>query len=176
MLGMVRLGATSGYAIKKATDASTRHFWPTSLAQVYPELSRLQADGLLTRRDDPQGRRSRSAYALTDRGREALLDWLLAPEQSALQFRDEGVLRLFFADALAPEDRPALIRRLRERARSAAAAMRDEILPAAEALEAMGTAYPAIVARLGADTYSFAEQWLARLEGESEAAARGESR
>ena len=143
---------------------------------MYPELSRLEADGLLSRRHDPQGRRSRSAYALTDRGREALLDWLLAPEQSALQFRDEGVLRLFFADALAPEDRPALIRRLRERARSAAAAMRAEILPAAEALEAMGTAYPAIVARLGADTYSFAEQWLARLEGEIEAAARSESR
>src|SRR5207248_9293619 len=40
MLGMVRLGAKSGYAIKKATDVSTRVFWPTSLAQVYPELAR----------------------------------------------------------------------------------------------------------------------------------------
>jgi len=43
MLGMVRLGARSGYAIKRAADASTRFFWPTSLAQVYPALGRLEA-------------------------------------------------------------------------------------------------------------------------------------
>lgn len=41
-LGMIRLGARSGYAIKKAADMSTRFFWPTSLAQVYPELARLE--------------------------------------------------------------------------------------------------------------------------------------
>lgn len=36
VLGMLRLGARSGYAIKKATDISTRVFFPTSLAQVIP--------------------------------------------------------------------------------------------------------------------------------------------
>jgi len=45
ILGMVRLGARSGYAIKKAADVSTRFFWPTSLAQVYPELARLVGRG-----------------------------------------------------------------------------------------------------------------------------------
>ena len=72
MLGMVRLGVSSGYAIKKAADTSTQNFWPTSLAQVYPELARLEGAGLLTRRSDPQGGRERSAYTITERGEAAL--------------------------------------------------------------------------------------------------------
>ena len=101
MLGMLRLGASSGYAIKKAADVSTRFFWPTSLAQVYPELARLEREGLVTRRDDSHGARARSAYQVTDRGDAALLAWLRSTHEAPLQLRDEGVLRLFLADALA---------------------------------------------------------------------------
>ena len=122
MLGMLRLGASSGYAIKKAADVSTRFFWPTSLAQVYPELARLEREGLVTRRDDSHGARARSAYQVTDRGDAALLAWLRSTHEAPLQFRDEGVLRLFLADALPREDQVALVRRLRGRAHAAARA------------------------------------------------------
>jgi DNA-binding PadR family transcriptional regulator len=166
MLGMVRLGARSGYAIKKAADVSTRFFWPTSLAQVYPELARLEHRGLVTRRDDRHGARLRSAYEITEQGEAALLAWLRSAHHAPLQFRDEGVLRLFFADALPREDQLELVRRLCERARRAEAHMRREIIPLAEALEQTGTRFPAIVARLGADTYAYAAQWLARLADE----------
>jgi DNA-binding PadR family transcriptional regulator len=168
MLGMVRLGVRSGYAIKKATDASTRFFWPTSLGQVYPELGRLERVGLLSRRDDSHGGRTRSAYELTGEGEAALLAWLGSPQESPTQFRDEGVLRLFFADALPADGQLALVRRLRDRARGAASHMRDEIVPQAEVLAQEGIRYPAQVARLGADTYAFVEQWLAQLEAELE--------
>ena len=168
VLGMLRLGQSSGYAIKKAADVSTRFFWPTSLAQVYPQLARLEREGLVTRREDPHGARSRSAYELTEDGEAALLAWLRAyvPEEMPPQFRDEGVLRLFFADALPAADALVLVRLLRERAAGAEAHMRREILPLAEALEATGTRFPAIVARLGADSYAFVGEWLARLETE----------
>jgi len=66
----------------------------------------------------------------------------------------------------AEEDRLALVRRLRERALAASAHLREEIVPLAEALEETGTHYPALVARLGADTYAYVEQWLAQLEAE----------
>jgi DNA-binding PadR family transcriptional regulator len=169
MLGMVRLGAKSGYAIKKATDVSTRAFWPTSLAQVYPELARLERAGLLERRDDPHGGRARSAYEITETGEAALLGWLRSSRETPVQFRDEGVLRLFFADTLAVEEQLALVRRLRGRAHEAESQMRTEIVPLAEALEREGTRYPAVVARLGADTYGYAEKWLTRLEAQLEA-------
>jgi DNA-binding PadR family transcriptional regulator len=171
MLGMLRLGARSGYAIKKATDVSTRFFWPTSLAQVYPELARLERQGLVTRREDPQGARARSAYEITEKGEAALLEWLRSTLEAPLQFRDEGVLRLFFADALPREDQLTLVRRLRERARIAKAHMRSEIIPLAEAAEQTGTQFPSVVARLGADTYAYAESWLVKLETELDAGA-----
>jgi DNA-binding PadR family transcriptional regulator len=165
-LGMIRLGARSGYAIKKIADVSTRFFWPTSLAQVYPELAALTEAGLLTRREDPQGSRERYAYELTEQGESALHSWLCSTREAPTQFRDEGVLRLFFADALPEEDQLALISQLRERVRSVSAHTREEILPLAEALESSGTRYPALVARLRADTYAYAERWLAALESE----------
>jgi DNA-binding PadR family transcriptional regulator len=168
VLGMLRLGAKSGYAIKKATDISTRVFFPTSLAQVYPELSRLQGDGLVTRRDDPQGARSRSAYSLTGEGEEALLAWLRSERFVPTQLRDEGLLRLFFADALPLDDQIALVRRMRDRARAAQDWMQTEVLPAAEALERTGSRHPHTVARLGADTYRFTADWLDRLASELE--------
>lgn len=169
MLGMIRLGARSGYAIKKATDASTRFFWPTSLAQVYPQLARLQQSGLLSRSEDPHGARPRSSYELTEQGEAALLAWLRSPRDGTTHFRDEGILRLFFADALPEEDQLALVRRLRRRAHATAAHMREEIVPLAESLEQSGTRYPTLVAHLGADTYAYVEQWLARAENELDA-------
>jgi DNA-binding PadR family transcriptional regulator len=174
-LGMIRLGSRSGYAIKKIADVSTRFFWPTSLAQVYPELAALTQAGLLTRREDPQGSRERYAYELTERGESALHDWLCSTHQAPTQFRDEGVLRLFFADALPEPEQLALVAQMRERAGNVSAQTRTEILPLAEALESSGTRYPALVARLRADTYAYAEQWLATLESELHGGDQGES-
>lgn len=91
VLGMVRLGVTSGYAIKKATDMSTRHFFATSLAQIYPELARLTKGGLLTRHEDPKGGRSRSAYKITANGERALQAWLRSERFAAPQFRNSTV-------------------------------------------------------------------------------------
>jgi DNA-binding PadR family transcriptional regulator len=166
ILGMVRLGARSGYAIKRAADASTQFFWPMSLAQVYPELARLEAAGLLRREADPRGGRERHHYSLTDSGEEALQNWLRSARTEPTQFRDEGLLRMFFADALADTDQLALIRSLRERASAVATATRQEILPSAEALESAGVRCPALIARLRADTYAYIDGWLSEAEAE----------
>ncbi len=167
VLGMIRLGARSGYAIKKATDVSTRVFLPISLAQIYPELARLADAGLVTRRDDPHGRRTRSAYTATDEGDEALLAWLRSPRFAPTQFRDEGILRLFFADALPHREQAVLATRMAERARDAERWMRDDVLPAAEALaQREGFRRPLSVAHLGADAYGFIAERLEALASE----------
>ncbi len=165
---MLRLGVRSGYAIKRATDISTKVFFPISLARVYPELAGLEEDRLVNRREDPQGARSRSAYELTDEGEAALRRWLRSERFAPTQLRDEGLLRLFFADALPVEDQVVLIRRMCDRARAAERWMRAEVLPAAEPVERAGIRHPATVARLGADTYAFLADWLDRRAGELE--------
>jgi PadR family transcriptional regulator, regulatory protein AphA len=164
VLGMVRLGVTSGYAIKKAADGSTQNFWPISLALVYPELARLEEGGLLKRRPDPRGARARSAYRITAKGEKALGAWLASPKVAPVQIRDEAMLKLFLADALGDEGRRELIGRLRERNRERREALEAEAIPGAEALEALGIHYVAVAARLSADLLRYAEGWLGRLE------------
>jgi PadR family transcriptional regulator, regulatory protein AphA len=166
ILGMVRMGARSGYAVKKAADVSTRFFWPMSLAQVYPELARLEDAGLLSRSLDSHGSRERFAYEATEKGEEELSKWLNSPREGETQFRDEGILRLFFADNLPRQDQLALVQRLRERAQKGLDYTRAEIIPSAEALKNLGIDYPARVAQLRAETYKCTELWLAQLEAE----------
>jgi DNA-binding PadR family transcriptional regulator len=164
VLGMLRFGAGSGYAIKKAADISARFFWTTSLAQVYPDLAHLEEQGLVTRREEARGARPRFVYEVTSRGEEALLGWLASGREQPPRYRDEGVLRLFFADALPPDQQRALVRRLADRARREEQQIREEIVPIAEAMAEDGPRFPAITARLGADLFGFAADWMGRLE------------
>jgi DNA-binding PadR family transcriptional regulator len=164
VLGMVRLGVSSGYAIKKAADRSTQNFWPISLALVYPELARLEQGGLLKRRNDPRGARARSAYTITAKGEKALAAWLRSPKVAPIQIRDEAMLKLFLADALDEEGQLQLISALRERNRERKQELEEEAVPGAEALEAQGIRYVAVAARLSADLLRYAEGWLGRLE------------
>src|SRR3954451_8175366 len=105
ILGMLRLGKRTGYEIKSLEDVSTRFFWAASYGQIYPELARLEAAGLVrSERDDSDGR-GRKAYELTQEGEAALHEWLLSPEPLHLELRHEGALKLFFSDALEGEER-----------------------------------------------------------------------
>ena len=97
--GCSRCGRSRGYDIKAIVDRSTRFFWAASYGQIYPELRRLEAEGLIVGEDAPNGGRQRRVYSLTPAGREALVEWLLGPTVT-IELRDESLLRLFFADAL----------------------------------------------------------------------------
>jgi DNA-binding PadR family transcriptional regulator len=108
VLGLLALGPRSGYDIKTVVDRSTRFFWAASYGQIYPELRKLEDEGLIEGEDAPNGGRSRRVYRLTDAGREALEGWLLGPE-TTIEYRDESLLRLFFADALPREQALALL-------------------------------------------------------------------
>jgi PadR family transcriptional regulator AphA len=104
ILGLLSLGGPrSGYDIKTVVDRSTRFFWAASYGQIYPELKRLEAEGLIEGADASNGNRGRRVYELTPAGREALVAWLTSPTGPAVELRDESLLRLFFADALPRE-------------------------------------------------------------------------
>ena len=44
---MLRIKPMSGYEIKQAVDQSTRFFWAASYGQIYPQLRRLESEGLI---------------------------------------------------------------------------------------------------------------------------------
>ncbi len=100
VLGMVRLGARSGYEIKRTVELSIRFFWTISQAQIYPSLGLLEEVGYLRGRSQPRGRRPRRVYEITPEGERALVEWLRGPEPIPFELRDIGLVKLFFADAL----------------------------------------------------------------------------
>jgi PadR family transcriptional regulator AphA len=103
LLGLLAHKPCSGYDIKTVVDRSTRFFWAASYGQIYPELKRLEEEGLVEGEDQPNGGRSRRVYKLTPAGRDALLEWMRS-DITTIELRDESLLRLFFADALPVED------------------------------------------------------------------------
>jgi DNA-binding PadR family transcriptional regulator len=109
ILGMIAFGRQTGYDIKQLVDKSTRHFWAASYGQIYPELRRLEQQGLVRSRPEPSGGRARTVYELTQGGEGALGGWLGSDSGLAYELRDEGMLKLFFSD-LAPETRLANVR------------------------------------------------------------------
>jgi PadR family transcriptional regulator AphA len=98
ILGTLGWRPMSGYEIKSIVDKSTRFFWAASYGQIYPELRRLAAAGLIEGKASPQGGRRRNVYRLTPAGRKELRAWLDA-DPEVFELRDEGLLKLFFADA-----------------------------------------------------------------------------
>jgi PadR family transcriptional regulator, regulatory protein AphA len=114
ILGMVAMGKRTGYEIKQLVDKSTRHFWAASYGQIYPELKRLEEQGLIRGAPEPTGARARVVYELTEPGRAALDGWLESDDEQLYEVRDEGMLKLFFSDSL-PERRIENIRQMRLR-------------------------------------------------------------
>ncbi len=115
ILGMLRLGARTGYEIKQKIEISTRFFWGASYGQIYPELKRLEEAALVESEDDPRGRVKRRAYRLTPAGEEALREWLADPDAGMFEMRDEALLKFFFGDLLTREEILANLRARRER-------------------------------------------------------------
>ena len=104
-LGLIAEGHASGYAIKSEVERSTKRYWGASIGGIYPELKRLTEAGLISVRDDPRGESPRHVYELTPAGTDALHHWLTACANPTLEMRDEGLLRLRFANVLAPAER-----------------------------------------------------------------------
>jgi DNA-binding PadR family transcriptional regulator len=115
LLGMVAVGARTGYAIRNRVERATSFFWAASNGQIYPELKRLEHAGLLVGRRAADGRRERTEYELTDAGRDALHEWLTTSAQLAVEQRHEGLLKLFFADVLTTEEALELVVAMRHR-------------------------------------------------------------
>src|SRR5260370_40126906 len=112
ILGLIAFGLRTGYEIKAFVDKTTRYFWAASYGQIYPELKRLEEQGLVKGQSEPSGGRARTVYELTEAGAAALKDWLASDEEDLYEVRDEGMLKLFFSDSL-PERRIEILRAMR---------------------------------------------------------------
>ena len=160
VLGMIATGRRSGYAMSRTAKEATRHFWAMSDGQIYPQLKKLSDEGFITGERETRGGRERVVYALTERGREALDEWLNSRERPQHEFRDEGVLRLFFAEELSVDQLRAQIGVMTERHRRA-----HEHLASMEP-RAGDRGCALLTLRYGLALHEFAIDWFTRLDEE----------
>jgi len=161
ILGMLRLGVRTGYDIKQVIEMTTRFFWNASYGQIYPELRRLEAAGLVESERDPSSGRKRTVYKLTAAGEQALQEWLAGPGD-LFDMRDEALLKLFFGDLLAPEQVLANVRMRRESMERVLALFRE--------IDAQGPgdwaeyAYPKKALHYGIDLVQWMVDWYTQAE------------
>jgi DNA-binding PadR family transcriptional regulator len=171
ILGMLGLGLRTGYEIKRLSHDSTRFFWGASFGQIYPELRRLEAQGLVEAEEDPRGGVPRRAYRLTETGRARLREWLTSGAPLLFEYRDEGLLKLFFGDLVEREETLANLRRLADEHRQDAALFREQLEPRATRQAAdTGLEFPIVALRYGIELLDWMADWAERAEAELSAA------
>jgi DNA-binding PadR family transcriptional regulator len=166
ILGFLRFRPRSGYDIKHAVEVSTRFFWGASFGQIYPELKRLESAGLIE--VEQTAERRRKVYRLTPAGERALTEWLQGDYGELFQYRDEGMLRLFFSDLVDPETALENVRGMREWRERLLEFFRVEIEPQAQEDADAGASFPLRALHLGLAMLEAQSEWLGTLEGELE--------
>lgn len=118
LLGLLNARSASGYDLVQTFNTSLVNVWPATQSQVYGELARLTAAGLLSVSDG--GPRGRKEYSVTEAGRAELVHWLADTQPNRTE-RRESLLRVFFLGNLATDEAIAYLRQEEEVARRALA-------------------------------------------------------
>ncbi|KII00220.1 regulatory protein [Streptomonospora alba] len=93
----------TGYDVSKSFSHSVSHVWHAPDSQIYPELNRMERDGLLTSVEMPWGKRgTKKEYHVTDAGLADFRAWMESPLAPQRQ-RDPAYLKAAYFDFADPE-------------------------------------------------------------------------
>jgi PadR family transcriptional regulator AphA len=98
ILGLLAVKPWTTHELVQQVDRSMRRIWPRAQSKLYEEPKKLVAHGFARATDDSVGRRRRTRYTITAKGRRALAAWLEQPgDGPVLEF--EQLLKITFADS-----------------------------------------------------------------------------
>ncbi|WCO67168.1 PadR family transcriptional regulator [Iamia majanohamensis] len=118
VLGLLALRDWTPYELAQQMTRTLGYVWPRAERRIYDEPKRLVAAGYATAEEGAVGRRRRTTYSITPRGREALRAWLgTTPAPASLEI--EGALRVLFADQGDLEQLRGALEAVRDQAREA---------------------------------------------------------
>lgn len=109
LLALLTSGPMTGYEISRRFQSSVGHVWHAPDSQIYPELRKMESEGLVEAEvvDDPRG--EKRFYRPTDAGVASFRAWMDAPLKYALD-RDPAHLKAaYFEWANPAEARRALL-------------------------------------------------------------------
>src|ERR1041385_176980 len=120
VLGLLAVKPWSTYELTRQMDRSLGRMWPRTVSKLYEEPKKLVELGLARASEQRVGRRARTLYAITAKGRRARAAWLHEPgEGPVLEF--EQLLQIFFAENGTRADALATLAAAKEWARARSA-------------------------------------------------------
>jgi DNA-binding PadR family transcriptional regulator len=103
LLALLSVDAMTGYDLHKRFDSSVGHVWYAPDSQIYPELRKMEADGVVAAEEVPWGTKgTKREYHITDPGREALRSWMNTTLPYA-RFRDAMHLKSAYFEWATPD-------------------------------------------------------------------------
>ncbi len=98
LLALISAGPSTGYDAAKRFRGSVGHVWHAPDSQIYPELKRMHAEGLLDAEQVPWGSKqaTKTQYTITDAGRQALVEWQQTPLEYAPERDQAHLLAAYF--------------------------------------------------------------------------------
>jgi DNA-binding PadR family transcriptional regulator len=97
VLGLLSVKPWSSYELTQQMDRSLGRIWPRAVSKLYEEPKKLVAHGLACASTEQNGQRTRTVYAITAEGRQALAAWLQEPGDGPV-IESEQLLKVFFAE------------------------------------------------------------------------------
>ena len=161
ILGLLAVRPWTTHELVQQVDRSLRRLWPRAQSKLYEEPKKLVAHGYATAVEDPVGRRRRTRYTITAKGRRALRAWLREPGAGpVLEF--EQLVKIHFADSGSKADVLANL----DAARAWVLEQNEENLATARAYVAGESAFPERAAlnqlpgRFLTDFYMTVAHWI----------------
>jgi len=99
ILGLLAIRPWTTYELAQQMDRAMSDFWPRARSKVYEEPKKLVAHGLAKATREMVGKRPRTVYSITPKGRKALAAWMREPPSSdgpVVEF--EHLIKVFFAE------------------------------------------------------------------------------
>ena len=115
ILGLLAIKPWTTYELAQQMQRALGQFWPRAESKLYEEPKKLVAHGLARASSEMVGKRPRTVYTITAKGRRAMAAWVPAPPTSdgpVLEF--EQMVKIFFAEHGTKEDLLATIASVRE--------------------------------------------------------------
>lgn len=110
LLALLTAGPVTGYDAAKRFSGSVGHVWHAPDSQIYPELRRMQADGLIEGEQVRWGPRStKTRYHITASGVEDFRRWMSTPLDHAPE-RDAHHMQAAYLEWADPDEARSILR------------------------------------------------------------------
>lgn len=103
ILGLLAIKPWTTYELAQQMTRALGWFWPRAQSNIYEEPKKLVSLGLARASTEKVGKRARTLYTITPKGRRALAKWMPTPAAGpALEF--EQLVKVFFAEHGSKQD------------------------------------------------------------------------